>query len=272
MASLEQIYSTSRISQNRLTAGFSRDLTPKTKLGIFYRYGFISATDHDLSHTLNNSPVGLNSTNSTGHSSELGFRVRGVITPRLFYGFTGSWLDVSLGDGLVRTGVVNSHEHDDAQRGSAGFGLGYALNRRTVLTFDAAGGTSRVAAQRIEDATGYTLQNETANGHFLSTHFAIQSDLGRHLFVSASYMNVWHAQHLNVNVFPDQTGATSLVQDSFFPVTPSAYQLASHFSDFGIGWRFSPNLFIQYLFTTDYDVTSPSHALMLRYTFRFRKD
>ncbi len=272
VASLEQIYSTSRISQNRLTAGFSRDLTPKSKLGVFYRYGFISATDHDLSHTLNNSPMGLNSTNSAGHSSELGFRLRGVITPRLFYGFTGSWLDVSLADGLVRTGVVNSHEHDDAQRGSAGFGLGYALNRRTILTFDAAGGTSRVAAQRIEDATGNTLQNETANSHFVSTHFAIQSDLGRHLFVSASYMNVWHAQHLNVNLFPDQAGATSLVQDSFFPVTPSAYQLASHFSDFGIGWRFSPNLFIQYSFTTDYDVTAPSHALMLRYTFKFGKD
>jgi hypothetical protein len=85
-------------------------------------------------------------------------------------------------------------------------------------------------------------------------------------------MNVWHAQNLNVSLFPDQTGATSMVQDSFFPVTPSAYQLASHFSDFGIGWRFSQNLFMQYLFTTNYDVTSPSHALMLRYTFNFRKD
>jgi hypothetical protein len=270
-ASVEQIYSTSRILQNRLTAGFSRDLTPKTKFGIFYRYGFISARDHDLSHTLDNSPLGLNSTSSAGHSSEFGFRLRGAISPRLFYGFTGSWLNVSLADGLVRTGVVNSHEHDSAQRATVGSGLGYALNHRTLLTFDVDGGTSRVAAQRVEDATGNILQNGTANGHFLSAHFAIQSDLSRHLFVTASYMNVWHAQHLNVNLFPDQTGATSMVQDSFFPITPSAYQLASHFSDFGIGWRFSPNLFIQYLFTTDYDVTAPSHALMLRYTFSFRK-
>ncbi len=62
-----------------------------------------------------------------------------------------------------------------------------------------------------------------------------------------------------------------MVQDSFFPTAPSAYQLASHFSDFGIGWRFSPNLFVQYLFSTDYGVTTPSHALMLRYTFRFHR-
>lgn len=270
--SVEKIASASNISQNRLTAGFSRDLTSRAKLGLFYRYGFISAADRDLSHTMNNNPLGLNSTTSRGHSSEIGFRLRGVITPRLLYGITGSWLNVGLADSLVRTGAVNSQERDRAQRGSLGFGLGYALNARTVLTFDAAGGTSRVAAWRIEDSTGNTLQNETANGHFLSAHLAIQSDLSRRLFVTASYMHVWHAQDLNVALFPDQAGVTSIVQDSFFPVTPSAYQLAAHFSDFGIGWRFTPNLFVQYLFTTDYDVTAPSHALMLRYTFKPRTD
>jgi hypothetical protein len=62
-----------------------------------------------------------------------------------------------------------------------------------------------------------------------------------------------------------------MLQNAFFPSTPSsAYQIASHFSDFGIGWRFSRHLFVQYLFTTDYGVTAPSHALMLRYTFKFR--
>jgi hypothetical protein len=116
------------------------------------------------------------------------------------------------------------------------------------------------------------LQNGTVNGHFLSAHVSIQTDLSRRIFVSASFMNVWHTQQLSVNLFPDQAGALSVVQDSFFPATLNAYQLASHFSDFGIGWRFSPNLFVQYLFTTDYDVTAPSHALMLRYTFKFRKD
>jgi hypothetical protein len=145
------------------------------------------------------------------------------------------------------------------------------VSRRAVLTLDVAGGTSRVASSRYEDAAGNLLQNGTANGHFVSGHAAIQIDLSRQLFVSASYLNVWRAQHLNVNLFPDQFGATSLVQDSFFPLTPTAYDLASHFSDFGVGWRFSPNFFVQYLFTTDYGATSSSHSLLLRYTFKLRK-
>jgi hypothetical protein len=270
-ASVEQILAASRISQTRLTAGLSHDFGRGTTLGVFYRYGWISANDRDLSHTINGVPVGLNSTDSAGHSSEVGFRLRGILKPRLFYGVTGAWSGVSLADGLVRTDTVNSHELDRAQRGSLGFGVGYVLSRRTVLTLDAAAGTSRVASSRFEDATGNLLQNGVANGHFLSTHAAVQTDLSRHLFVSASFLNVWHAQHLNVALFPDQFGGTNLVQDSFFPLTPSAYQLASHFSDFGVGWRFSRSLFVQYLFTTDYGVTPSSHAIMLRYTFKLRK-
>jgi len=221
---------------------------------------------------MNLTPLGLNSTASTGHSSEFGLRLRGAITPRLFYGFTASWLNVSLGDNLVRTNIANSSEQDRTQRGAAGFGLGFALNRRTLLTFDGDGGTSRVAARRAADSNGAILQNGDANSHFLSIHTAIQTDLSHRLFVSASFMNVWHAQQLNVNLFPDAGGMTSVVQDSFFPVSPSAYQLATHFSDFGLGWRFSPDLFVQYLFTTNYDVTAPSHSLMLRYTFKFHRD
>ncbi len=271
MPSAERFSSASRISQTTLTAGLSRDLNPTTTLGIFYRYGLISATDYDLSHTINGSPASLNSTDSAGHSSEIGLRLRGALTPRLFYGITGSWSGVALGDALVRTGTVNSHERDRAQNGSVGFGLSYALRRRAILTFDTAAGTSRIAALRLEDATGLAVQNGTANTHFLSTHAAVQVDLTRRLFVTASYLNVWHAQHLNVNLFADSTGLTNMVQDSFFPTIPTLYQLASHFSDFGVGWRFSPNLFVQYLLSTDYGVTTPSHALMLRYTFRFHR-
>ena len=268
---VEQIAAASRISQTRLTAGISHDFGRQAKLGIFYNYGFISANDHDLSNTVNNVPVTLNSTATGGHSAEIGFRLRGAIQPRLFYGVTGAWVMDSLNDALVRTGVVNSSERDHAALASLGFGLGYALSRRVVLTLDTAGGTSRLAASRMENATGNLLQNGTANGHFFSTHAAVQFNLSRRLFTSVSYLNVWHAQHLNVDLFPDQFGNTSLVQDSFFPLVPSAYQIASHFSDFGIGWRFSPHLFAQYLFTTDYGVTSPSHIIMLRYTFKLRK-
>jgi hypothetical protein len=254
-----------------LTAGLSHDFGKNLNVGGFFRYGWISAFDHDLSHTVDNVPVALNSTDSAGHSSEVGIRLRGVWNPRIFYGFTGAWSGVSVTDALVRTETVNSGEIDRGQRASVGGGLGYVLSRRTVLTLDAAGGTSRVASSRSEDATGNLLQNETATGHFLSGHAAIQIDLSSRLFLSASYLNVWRTQHLNIDLFPDRFGATSLVQDSFFPMTPPAYDLASHFSDFGVGWRFSPNCFVQYLFTTDYGATSSTHALLLRYTFKLRK-
>ncbi len=168
-SSVEQILAASKISQTRLTAGLSHDFGHGTTLGVFYRYGWISADDHDLSHTINNLPAGLNSTDSTGHSSELGFRIRGVLKPRLFYGVTGAWSGVSLADGLVRTDSVNSHELDRAQRGSLGFGIGYILARGTILTLDAAAGTSRVASARFEDTTGNLLQNGVAKGHFLDT-------------------------------------------------------------------------------------------------------
>lgn len=269
--SVEQIFAASRISQTRLTTGVSHDLGLNAKFGIFYNYGFITANDHDLSHTLNNVAVGLNSTASSGHSSEIGFRFRGTINSRLFYGATGTWLGVSLVDGLVRTNAVNSNEKDRAQQGAIGLGLGYALSRRAQLTFDTAGGVSRVASARLQDATGNLLQNGTANSHFVSAHIGVQVSLTRRLFASASYLNVWNDQHLHVALFPDQFGNTNLVQDAFFPLTPTAYQLASHFSDFGIGWRFSPGFFAEYLFSTDYGASAPIHMIMLRYTFRLRR-
>lgn len=268
---VEQLTAASTISETRLTAGFSHDFGHTATLGLYYRYGFISADDHDLTHTIDNLPVTLNSTGSTGHSSEIGFRLRGLLRPRLFYGITGSWLGISLADSLVRTGVVDSSEQDRGALGSLGIGIGYLLSRRTVLTLDAAGGTSRLAAARTENSTGNLLQNGTANSHFFSTHAAVQVDLSRRIFVSVAWLNIWHAQQWNVDLFPDRFGSTALVQDSFLPLTPSAYQLASHFSDFGIGWRFSPNCFAQYLFTTDYGITAPSHTLMLRYTFKLHK-
>jgi hypothetical protein len=269
--SVGQISAVSTISQMRLTAGLSHDFGQRAKLGVFYRYGWISANDQDLSHTINNMPAAPNSTNTTGHFSEIGFRLRGAIRPRLLYGVTGAWQGISLADGLVRTGTVNSSERDRGALGSVGLGVGYLLSPRIVLTFDAAAGTSRLAASRTEDATGNLLQNGTANGHFISSHAAVQINLSHHLFTSVSFLNVWHAQHLNVNLFPDQFGNTSLVQDSFFPLIPSAYQVASHFSDFGIGWRFANNAFIQYLFTTNYAVTNPTHTIMLGYGFELHR-
>jgi hypothetical protein len=266
----ERSQSTSDVTQTRFTAGFSRDLSRNLKLGLFYRYAFIRAEDQDVSHTLNGFPMGLNATRTAGHSSEFGLRLRGLATPRLSYGFAAAWLGISLLDGMNRISTVDSHERDRAQRGSVAVGLGYALTRRTTLSFDLAGGSARTWAARTEDGTGALLQNAVADSRFVSAHAAVQMDITRRLFVTASFLNVWQKHNLNVDLFPDRFGNTTNVEDAFFPMNPAPGQYAPRFSDFGAGWRFTRNLFVQYVYSTDYGTTRGTHTLMLRYTFHPR--
>ena len=141
-----------------------------------------------------------------------------------------------------------------------------------MLSFDATGGAARSAATRTEDATGHTLQNGAANPHFGSLHAAIETGLSRHLFASASFLNVWQAHDLNVDLFPDRYGQRTRQQDSFLPFSTAAYGIGSRFSDFGAGWRFTPGFFVQYLLSTDYGASSPGHTLLLRYTFHLRPE
>jgi hypothetical protein len=269
---LGSVQSASAIAETRLTAGYSFDFSRTAKLGLFYRYAFIGGTAVDTGYYGNNSPPPGNSTSTTGHSSEIGLRWRGQFSKRLSYGVTAGWLGLSLADGLVRPDAVNSHQRDGAGRGSLGFGLGYQLTRRVVLAWDLAGASTRSEATRFENATGSTLQNGTANSRFLSAHAAVMVDLTRRLFVSASLMNVWHGSNWNVDLFPDQYGNRTLVEDSFFPLNSAVYPMAPRFSDFGAGWRFSRNFFVQYLFSTDYGFSASSHTLMVRYTFGLKRE
>ena len=83
----------------------------------------------------------------------------------------------------------------------------------------------------------------------------MQHDLTRHIFLSGSLLQVWQGHRFTLDPFADR----------FSPAQVSPY--ASRFSDFGAGWRFTSNLFGQYIYSTDYGVSSATHSLMLRYTF-----
>jgi hypothetical protein len=262
----ELLDSASDVTQTRLTLGYSRDLGHGTVAGAYYRYGFIRTNDRDTLHTFNNFSVALDATGTTGHSYELGVRLRGAITPRLYYGIAGSWLGISLLDGLVRTNTTNSHERDRAHRASAGLGMGYSLSTRTVLTFDLAGGAAHNSAMRTEDATRRLVQNSGGSGRFVSMHGAVQHDLTRRLFLSASFLQAWQSNSVNVALFPDRFGNFVTVSDAFFSLSP-VVNPASRFSDFGAGWRFTSNLWLQYIYSTDYGASPATHSLMLRYTF-----
>ena len=266
----ESIAARSDVSQTRLTAGFARDLTRSAKLGIYYRYALIRADDHDVSHTIDGLPAGLNATLTTGHSSEFGLRLRGLITPRISYGLAAAWLGISLQDAMERIATVDSHQRDRARRGSAAVGLGYALTRSTTLSFDLAGGSARTWASRTEDATGALLQSAVADRHFVSAHAAVQTEVTRRLFVTASLLNIWQKHDLNVSLFPDRFGNFTSVESAFFPLNRTGSLYAPRFSDFGAGWRFTRDLFVQYVYSTDYGRSPATHTLMLRYTFHPR--
>jgi len=268
IGSLERIDSGSSISQRRITAGFERDLPHGQTLGFFYRYGLIEAEDNNTSHTLNNVPEPLDSTRSSGHSSEVGLRLRGPLGHRFFYGTDISWLGLALRDDLTRSIAVDSHQRDRAQRSSAALGFGYFLNQRTVLSIDFAAGTSSASTGRTEINTGALLQTGAQNSRFASTNLGVQTKLFSHLFLNASLLAIWQGYDLSQGFYPDSFGNTSLITDPFLPLTATGYRPPRRSSDFGAGWWFSNRLFLQYVFSTPYGVDSGGHTLMLRYTFR----
>jgi hypothetical protein len=268
--SIERINSGSTVSQRRISTGVERDLSRGQKLGVFYRYGLIQAEDYDSGHTLNNVREPLDSTRSSGHSSEFGFRLRGPVGRRFFYGVEASWLGLALSDSLTRSIAVDSHQRDRAQRSAGALGLGYSLNRRTVLSFDFAGGASRASTGRTEMNTGALLQTGSQNSRFLSTNLGFQTKLFSHLFLTASLLAIWQGYDLSQAVYPGSLGNTVLITDSFLPLTATGYRLPRQSSDFSAGWRFSNSFFVQYVYSTSYAADSGGNTLMLRYTFHLR--
>jgi hypothetical protein len=177
-----------------------------------------------------------------------------------------------MDDALVRTEAPNSHQRDRARRGAAGFGLGYLLTPRVILSFDAVGGSSNLNALRFDNATSALAQSGTGGRHFVSFHGAVQADMTRHLFLTGSMQTIVQRQHTSVTAFPDRLGNRAVIGDSFFPIPAYPYQSVGKYSDFGAGWRVSPDLFVQYVYSTDYGYTAGSHSIMLRYTIRLQPE
>src|SRR5438045_4814836 len=111
-------------SQTRMTVGFAHDFSGRHRFGAFFRYGLIEANDTENLQTLFQRPLDLNSTRSSGHSSEFGMRLRGLLTSKLYYGIAASWFGLSLTDGLQRSFAVDSHQRNRLQRETLAVGLG----------------------------------------------------------------------------------------------------------------------------------------------------
>jgi hypothetical protein len=86
----------------------------------------------------------------------------------------------------------------------------------------------------------------------------VQADVWRKLFVSGSILAL-HQQRGLTSITPPNPVAGFTTRESF----------TNYYSDFGVGWRFTPNFIAQYVYATDYGRSVPGHILMLRYTFNF---
>jgi hypothetical protein len=254
-------------NRTRVTLGLTRDLGGGRKLGLFYRYGVTSAEDRERSRTLNTDNRLLNRTSATGNSSEVGFRLRGPATRSLFYGIEGSYVLADTDQAARRTGVVDSSINGHSTRAVLGFGLGYVVRPRTVLSFDVAGGVARIHDARQENATSSLLESERKRASFLSLHAALQADVWRRSFISASVLSITQSQLTDLTLYPDRFGRLMTSDGIFQPNGRTHDRFTDYFSNFGFGWRFNRSFLAEYIFSTDFGQTSARHTLLFRYTF-----
>ena len=271
-SSSELIKSRSFANRTRLILGMTRELEGGRKLALFYRYGFTSAEDRERSRTMNGGSRFLNRTSATGHSSEIGFRLRGPLSRRLFYGIESSYLFATIDENARRSGVVDSIINSRSRRATLGFGLGYVLKPRTVFSFDVTGGVARITDTRNESATSNLLENERKKASFLSLHAAIQADIWRRLFVSGSLLSITQSRVSDLTLYPDRFGRIMMGDGVFQPNGLTRDHFTDYFSNLGLGWRFNRNFLAEYIFSTDFGQTSPRHTLLLRYTFSRGED
>ena len=68
-------------------------------------------------------------------------------------------------------------------------------------------------------------------------------------------------------LYPDRLGRRVNGDGMFEPNGRTHDYFTDYFSNFGVGWRFTPNFLAEYIFSTDFGQTSPRQTLLLRYTF-----
>jgi hypothetical protein len=267
----EELKAGSQISRLRFRIGVTHEFDGGHKLGFLYRHESATADDRDRSRLFNGLPLSLDSTRQEGRSSEVSFRLRGPFSRRLFYGLEGSLLWGESGGRIRREVITDSTVRADAYSGGVGFGVGFALRRTTVLSGDFAFGFSRIHEQRREDLTKDLVEDRRERKRFVSAHVGLQTDVWRRSFVSASALVIGEANTIDLSLFPDLFGRQLTSLGLAEPDGRSRQNAANIFSDFGAGWRFSPKLVAEYIFSVNRGLGPPRHVFLLRYAFKVEK-
>jgi FecR protein len=273
-----RIDSNVRFGRTRLTFGLFHKLSDSKKIGIYYRHG-INSSYHEARikskfesmdypayfYDISQSGEG----NISTASSEVGVRFRARLTRRLIYGIEGSYLYERINSRVTTTNLIQANirtqanDRDLARRARLGVGAGFAITPRILLGVDFTGGMFNTT-KPTEDSLwsfyffeppsfGYYYNSPVhERGAFLSSHAMVQANTWRNLFVSASSLTTFRKTRVT---YSGREG------------NPYGYGEKSYLTNVGMGWRFKPNLFAEYLFSIDHTNRRPSHSLMLRYTF-----
>jgi hypothetical protein len=266
-------------ARGRMTLGVVHSFSESSQIGLYYRHGFSSSYQENIYHR--NQKDGVHpfashflssKTNTSTRSSELGVRFRASLTRRLFYGVEGSYLYERIRSRRETPNQPIEHSRYPARRARLGGGLGFAITPKILLNFDIAGGIFnnsepaladglvrfaedvRASGANIFASASLSSSPRSSHGEFLSAHAAIQTNLWRNLFLSASSLRTFRADILTYS----HSG------DSFSNKNVYGAQL----SNVGIGWNFNPNIAAEYLFSIDHRYRLPSHSFKLRYTFK----
>lgn len=259
--------SNARFARTSVTLGLVHRFSENKKIGLYYRHG-VSSSNQESHYKLKYedqfqngaSYSKLGGTNFSTISSELGVRFRAPLTRRLFYGVEGSYLYERIRSRRESLNQPIAHNRFLARRARIGGGIGYFLTSKILLNFDLAGGLFN-NTEPVENPTGLgsgifalsPISPKSPRGEFLSFHAAIQTNLWRNLFLSASSLRTLRREFIAYK-YNDIT-----YQDR--------YSYYTQLSNAGIGWNFKPNFSAEYLFSIDHSYRVPSHSLKLRYTF-----
>jgi hypothetical protein len=260
--------SNARFARTRLSFGLSHRFSESKKIGLYYRHGFSSSDQEDqyqrkyedqfipeTSYPLSGKK------NIATNSSELGARFRAQLTKRLLFGVEGSYLYERIRSLRETENQPEARDRYLARRARLGAGLGFFLTSRILLNVDVAGGLSNNTEPPENSSCSFCFNSQTtfasspksSRGQFVSAHAAIQTNVWRNLFLTASSLTTFRKGLITLS----HNG----VEYGFY----DAYR--TQLSNAGIGWNFKPDLAVEYLLSIDHSYRVPSHSIKLRYTF-----
>ncbi len=264
----ETLSSRAWVDRTQFRVGMTRDFGATNKLGIFYRHGITEAEDRDHLRTFNGAQLPLDSVRFKAQSSEVGARLRGLVTRKLFYGVESTYLQVRLRESINRFVIVPASERERINRAAMSFGLGYAVRPHTVFGLDMGGGLIRISDHLMEDATGNKLENKQQTIRFTSLHASLQTDVWRQLFFNVSTLTTLQYRTTDEQLFADRFGRLLNSTGVFVPNGRTQDRLTNHFTDVGVGWRFKSNFLLEYVWSKSSGQATPNHVILLRYTFK----